>query len=149
VNTTTGIATPIGSDGFFSAGDLAFKDGSFYMSATNNDLIRVILSGNTVTGGTDVGPFGFSNVFGLATADNDVLYGVAGTQIFSVDVATGHGTFVSDYGGKSILGAANGSAFITEAQSVPEPTALIMGGTASLIGLGYYWLRRRRRKLAV
>ena len=29
------------------------------------------------------------------------------------------------------------------ATAVPEPSTLVMGGTAALIGLGYWWRRRR------
>jgi hypothetical protein len=34
----------------------------------------------------------------------------------------------------------------TPITAVPEPDTLVMGGTAALLGLGYWW---RRRKCAV
>jgi len=137
VNTTTGAATSLGSDGFSSAGDLAFNGGNLFLSSSGGDLIRIDLG--SLAASADVGPLGFSNVFGLATANNGVLYGVAGTQIFSVNTSTGHGTAVVNYLGGP-LGAANGTAFFTEAGAAPEP------GTIALLGLGLAGLAASRRR---
>jgi len=112
INLATGIAGAVGNTGFRSAGDLAFNAGELYMSSTDDRLIRIDLA-NAATG-TAVGRFGFSSVFGLATGDNGVLYGISGTRVFSVDINNGSGTLVADYGGLG-LGPANGSSFITEA----------------------------------
>jgi hypothetical protein len=135
IDTVTGDATSIGDVGFRSAGDLAFNQGQLYLSSTTNRLINIQLS-QTVSG-TDVGPFGFSNVFGMATGDDSVMYGVAGTRVFSVDRATGVGTQTVDYAGHG-LGSANGTSFVVEA--VPEPSACgILAAGAAL------WASRRRR----
>ena len=136
LNTTTGASTNIGSTGFSSGGDLAFNGGDLYL-ATTNSLVRVGLS---PVSGTFVGSFGFSNVFGLATGDDGVLYGVSGTAVFSINTATGLGTFESNYGGHG-LGAAFGSAFFREAGAgVPEPTSVgLMGLGLASLGL---WRRR-------
>jgi hypothetical protein len=144
VNTATGASTALGTTGFNSAGDLAFNNGALYMSSSTDQLIRINLSG-TVSG-TVVGPFGFSNVFGLATAANGVLYGVAGTQIFSTNTATGAGTAVLNYSGHG-LAAANGTTFFTEAGAqVPEPgVGAILAGVA-VTGAGWALRRRRTRK---
>ncbi|WP_337176824.1 hypothetical protein [Paludisphaera sp.] len=124
VDVSTGAATSIGDvGGFASAGDLAFHNGQLYLASTTNQLINVALG--PPVGGTAVGPFGVSEVFGLANASNNVLYAVAGTSVYSVDVATGAATFVVDYGGQG-LGQAFGQAFITEAGAVPEPGAYLM-----------------------
>ena len=86
------------------------RGGYLYLADTNNKLLKIDL--NNLSNSVEVGPFGFSNVFGLATADNNVMYGLSGTQVFSVDTATGVGTLVSTYG--LPLTGANGSAFFTE-----------------------------------
>jgi PEP-CTERM motif len=139
INTSTGAATSIGHvGGFFSGGDLAFHDGTLYLASTSNQLIKVGLS---PVSGTAIGSFGVPNVFGLANGDNDVLYAVAGTSVYSVNTSTGAATFVVDYGGHG-LGTANGEAFFLEA-AVPEPASLsLLLSGATLTGL---WLWRRRR----
>lgn len=114
INLYTGVANTLTSIGVNSAGDLAFNNGYLYLSSTTNELIEIDPYTYDVT---DVGPFGFADVYGLATGDDGVLYGVSGTQIFSVDTATGMGTFLSDYGGQGLL-SANGTSFITEAKPV-------------------------------
>jgi hypothetical protein len=134
VNPSTGAATSLGNMGFSSAGDLAFKGGNLFLADTNDKLIKIDLT--NLANSAEVGPFGFSNVFGLATPDNNVMYGIAGTQVFSVNTATGAGTLVTDYGGGSLVGA-NGSAFFTESGAeVPIPgTQLLLGsGLISLVG---------------
>lgn len=144
VDTTTGAATLIGNTGFASAGDLAFNGGALYLSSTSDELIRIALS-PTVSGAA-VGPFGFSNVFGLATGSDGVLYGVSGTEIFSVNTATGAGTFVRDYAGLG-MGGAFGTSFFAEAQppsEVPEPASIAI---FAIGGLGLAWGARRRRAI--
>jgi hypothetical protein len=147
LSTTTGSSTLLGNVGFASAGDLAFNGGtnSLFLSATTNQLVAINLGGPI--SGTAVGPFGFSSVFGLATADNGILYGVAGTSIFSVNTATGTGTLVRNYGGSGLT-AANGTSFFTEAGAgtvVPEPSTLTLFGLGAA---GLLALARRRRDTA-
>jgi hypothetical protein len=141
VNTSTGGATSLGNIGFYSAGDLAFKGGDLYLADKNNKLVKIDLT--NLTNSVEVGTFGFSNVYGLATANNNVMYGLSGTQVFSVDIATGAGTLVTNYSGGP-LSTAYGSAFYTESGAVPiPPTAWLMGsGLLGLVGLG--WQRRKK-----
>jgi hypothetical protein len=84
-----------------------------------------------------------TNVFGLATGDNGVLYWVSGTQIFSVNTATGAGTPVRNYAGGG-LGVAFGTSFFAEARptAIPDPATLTALGV--LVGAGGLMARRRR-----
>lgn len=112
IDPTTGSASSLGTAGVFSAGDLAFLGGELYVSSSSHTLVRIDL-GPPVAGAT-VGGFGFFDVYGLATSDAGVLYGVAGTQIFGVDPLTGAGALLSDYSGQG-LDIAYGSSFQGEA----------------------------------
>jgi hypothetical protein len=138
VDVGTGAATNSGNaGGFASGGDLAFHGGNLYLASTSNDLVDVAL-------GTAVGPFGVSSVFGLANGDDNVLYAVAGTKVYSVDVVTGAATYILDYSGKG-LGNANGQAFYAEAGAVvPEPGAYLM----LAIGMAASWPVIRRSRAA-
>jgi hypothetical protein len=133
LNTSTGAGTSLGTIGFNSAGDLAFNQGSLYLSSTTGELIRVT---TPTVSGTSLGSFGFTNVFGMATAENGILYGTTGTQVISINTASGAGTLVSDFGGRG-LGTATGTTFQSEV--VPAPSAI------ALLGLGGLVVGRRRR----
>ena len=98
----------LGDVGANSAGDLAFYGGELYLATLAHSLVRIDL-GPPATGAS-VGPFGFSDVYGLATSDDGILYGVAGTEIFEVDPQTGAGTLLTDYAGQA-LDVAYGSSF--------------------------------------
>jgi uncharacterized repeat protein (TIGR01451 family) len=108
VDIATGVATPFGNMGFSSRGDLAFNNGTLYLAASNNQLVRIDLANGAV--GTAVGPFGFRSVFGLDTDTNRALFGFSHTTVLSVNLSTGVGTPVFDYGGHG-LGRANGASF--------------------------------------
>jgi hypothetical protein len=141
INPATGASTNLGSTGFASGGDLAFNGGDFFLASSASSLVRVDL-GNLANSAA-VGPFGVPSVFGLATGNDGVLYGVAGTQIFSVNTATGAATNPQSYAGQG-LGTAFGQSFRTEAGApdIPEPAtyALVAAGSGLLL------LTRRRRK---
>ena len=126
VNPATGESTALGDVGAASAGDLAFRGGQLYLSTVSHDLQAIDL-GPPATG-AEVGPFGFFDVYGLATSDAGVLYGIGGTEIFSVDPVSGEGTFLSDYGGQG-LAVAYGSSFLGESfQACPlEPVPDCLG----------------------
>jgi len=148
INTSNGQTTSLGSImtinsgmSVYSAGDLAFNGGSLYLSTTANRLVRINL--DKLYESEAMGPLGYSNVFGLATADNGLLYGVSGYNVFSVNTATGADTFVTAYSGDGLSGA-NGTAFITEAgAAVPLPPSFFLLGPG-LAGIA--WARRRFNK---
>lgn len=146
VDVATGHVTLVGNAGVIlhvsgstSGGDLAFHDGTLYLASSSNDLVQVNLS---PVSGTTIGPFGVANVYGLANGDNNVLYGVAGTSIYSVNPLTGAATFVVNWSGQG-LGTANGEAFFLEAASVPEPGGVVLLGTGAVC-LFFYGLTRQR-----
>jgi hypothetical protein len=140
VNTATGAATSIGDIGFSSGGDLAFVGGTLYMASTNETLVRIDL-GDPISG-TEVGPFGKNDVFGIATSDDGTLFGTAGKSLFEVDPETGAISNVVHFSDPK-LKAAYGQAFFSEAGAVvplPAPIALLLSG---IFALGF--LRRTRR----
>ena len=146
INVGTGAATLVGNGGtsYSSSGDLAFVGGNLYLSSVGigDNLMRL----DSATGvGTLVGSIGFSSVFGLATDNNINLYGMSGTQVINVNVSTGAGSLLLDYGGKG-LGAVWGSAFVSEAAppvgAIPEPEIYAMLS----VGLGLIgWVGRRKK----
>lgn len=143
ISSGTGTATVIGNAGtsYNSSGDLAFIAGQLYLSsagAGSDALVRL----DAATGaGTAIGPIGASGVYGLATNDNVTLYGVAGTSIYTINVATGAGALLSEYGGQG-LSNAYGTAFFGEsAPPVPEPS----GWALALAGLGLLGTVRIRK----
>lgn len=135
----TGAGASIGNMGFTSGGDLAFHAGNLYLASGSSHLVNVDPADPTLSAA--VGAFGVSDVFGLATGDDGNLYGVAGTQIFLVNTATGAATNAVNYGGQGLFGA-YGQAFYTEAgaEQAPEPATII------LLGMGAAIAARRRRR---
>lgn len=145
INPSTGTSTNLGNIGFASGGDLAFNDGHLYLASTSNQLVDVNLNSPFDT--TSVGGFGVAGVFGLATGDDDVLYAVANTTIYTVDTATGLLTNPVNFGGSGVS-AAYGQSFFSEAvPSIPEPEtyAMLLAG----LGLIGYMVSRKKEKIRV
>jgi hypothetical protein len=138
IDTTTGVASLIGNSPLLSnSADLAFYQGQMYMSDILDRLIKV--DHIDPASSSLVGNIGFQNVWGIATADDGILYGAGNTTIIRINPLTGEGTFIRDYGGGA-LDQAYGSAFITEA--IPEPSAMAMF-LVGAIALGAKMLRTR------
>ncbi|HZP37551.1 MAG TPA: PEP-CTERM sorting domain-containing protein [Methylomirabilota bacterium] len=148
INPATGAGTSLGNVGATSGGDLAFNGGNLFLATGSSQLLRIDLA--NLANSTIVGSFGVSDVFGLATGDNGVLYAVAGTQVFTVDTTTGAATNPVDWANQG-LGIAFGQSFFAEAGAgpkppptpVPEPATLLLLGT-TLSGMGPAAWRRRR-----
>lgn len=84
-------------------------------------------------------------MFGLATGDDGTLYGVAGTNVYTINTTTGAATNPVSFAGQG-LGQAFGQSFFTEAGAVPEPGALALISIAlACIGVMHVRLRRTRR----
>lgn len=122
IDPSNGASTNLGNIGSTSGGDLAFNQGDLYYANSSGQLVLIDL-GPPATGAV-VGPMGFSDVFGLATGDDGILYGISGTEVFSVDVTTGEGTLVLDYAGQG-LGLSFGSSFFGEALPTCPSTPLV------------------------
>jgi hypothetical protein len=130
VDSNSGAASLVGYTGFDSAGDLAFVNGTLYLTTTSSELLSINLTNGA---GTSVGNMGVANMYGLATPDNSTLFGVAGTNLYTIDPSTGEAAVDLDFAGNG-LGDANGSAFYSEATGaatggtspVPEPPAFSM-----------------------
>jgi hypothetical protein len=118
-----GSATNYALSPYISAGDLAFANGVLYESivdpGTGNDALANINTDSII------GDFSgdLTNLYGLAYS-NGVMYGIGGTEIYSVNLATAGLTPLFNYSASG-LGAANGAAVLGEA-AVPEPSSLLM-----------------------
>ncbi len=124
IDPSSGSTTSLGTTGFSSGGDLAFVGDSFYLADSSSRLVSLNLA--DLSASTAVGSFGVSSVFGIATDEEDTMFGVGGTQIFTVDTATGGALNSINYGGQG-LGTAFGQSFFAEAGAPgpgpgPEPT---------------------------
>ena len=149
INPATGAGTSLGNISAASGGDLAFNGGELFLATTSSQLFHINLA--NLAASAAVGSFGVSNVFGLATGDNGVLYAVAGTNVYTVDTATGAATNPVDFGGHGLF-SANGQSFFTESGApvptpVPEPaTLLLLGSSLTAAGLAA-WRRRRPERV--
>ena len=121
VNTSSGVATALpGGMGTNSAGDLAFNSGQLYLAGTNNQLVRITL-GTTVSG-TNVGPFGVADVYGLTTDSLGRLIAISGRTFYQTNTTTGALTPLFSYSG---FGIALGMAQISTGNFVPILTYLL------------------------
>lgn len=143
INPGTGAATLIGGSAYGFSGDLSFAGGQLYLSHGQGAFPSTLSVLNTSTGvRSQLGSMGVPQVYGLASPDRAVLYGVAGTNVYTVNGTTGASTVALDFSGRG-LSQINGAAFVTEAAPVPVPEpgrAVLM-----LAGLGVVGLLAQRR----
>ena len=116
IDPSSGASLSLGSMGYSSGGDLAFVGDEFYLADSSSSLVSVDL--DDLSASSRVGPFGVSNVYGIATDESATMYGVGGTTIFTVDTASGGAVNEIDYGGQG-LGNARGQSFFDEAGAPP------------------------------
>ena len=105
VDPDTGQATPFDTTDYYALGDMAFVDGTLYLTTATGLLVRVDLAGNAPSLPV-AGPMGML-LYGMDTV-NGVLCGAAGTRIFAIDTTTGDTTVLADFSGQG-LGAAWGA----------------------------------------
>ncbi len=149
ISTSTGLTSgsSYSSGGNVSAGDLAFAGGILYEAVANptngNDEL-VNASTGAVIGYFNVGGSQFfSNFYGLAfDPTTDTMYGVAGTQVYTVGLSTGDLTADGNWSTSS-LGSAQGAAIAP----TPLPAALPLFATG-LGALGLLGWRRKRKNAA-
>ena len=123
MNLQTGAGTEIADMGHSSAGDLVFFEDVLYLASTADQLVLIDLSavGSGQEIGSVVGDIGFREVFGLATASDGIMYGTAGTDVFSVDVANGSGSMPGvNFEGQGMT-ASFGSSFFLESGGANAP----------------------------
>lgn len=152
VNTGSGAATSlIGNTGWYSSGDLDSYGGQLYWTtsegyngAGNDHLVQIDTGLLTVSDKGFVHLAGGAQldlVYGLAS-DSGVLYGVSGTQVYTVSTVDALATPSADYGGNG-LGAAYGAS----ESVIPEPATIAIWGLLSLTfgGFGFHFWRRNTR----
>jgi len=140
INTTTGLASLVGTGGYESAGDLEFVGSTLYLTSrtSTTDSLYTVTPGNGAA--SLVGDIGFSQVFGLAyIPETGTLYGFddVGNDVLSINPSTGAGTKVETY-------SSNFEIYGSATSTVPEPreTAAALG-FALLAGIA---IRNRRKR---
>jgi len=140
VNTTTGVASLVGSGSYNSSGDLEFIGSTLYLTSATSSTDQLYTIDPSTGAGSLVGDTTFAQVFGLAyVVEGNTLYGFndVGNDVLAIDVTTGAATSVANYSGNfEILGAA--------INPVPEPRGTgIALGFAALLGLVFRHFRKR------
>lgn len=111
IDITTGAASFVGDFGgsFYSSGDAVVDKGdTLFMTskhAENTDHLVKLDQQSAL--GSEVGPVGVTNVFGLTSAWG-VLYGLTGRgELLTIDLRTGEGTVIHTFEGTTFFGAAS------------------------------------------
>ena len=151
INDSNAALTVISTAPSTSAGDLAFAGNVLYgigQSGGPNTLetLTGTIGQQVLHVGSAGGPT-LSNVFGLAD-DGTTMYAVAGTEVYSVNLATAVLTPLFDYSlaenGQNLT-SVTGAAFIGEGPAgVPEPATFGLLGVG-LLGLGFFAQRKHRQ----
>jgi hypothetical protein len=155
INPTTGAATAVGSTGLPSLSGIALDNSlasngtTLYYTLDTNGGPGTLYTLNTTTGAaTAVGPLGLSGIVGSVFAGptfaTGQLYSFTESSgaTYSISLTTGQATFVVDNGIDDIFG---GVGIVTAAAtSTPEPSTIVLLGTAAATLGGYSWRRRKQ-----
>jgi hypothetical protein len=108
ISRTSGRATAVGSTApFKSAGDLAYHEGSLFLSSTDKKLVKL----NKTTGAPLSSKLhNITDLFGLVSTGTNKLYGFAGTKVYLMNEDTGGSKALFDFAGKG-MGLTQGAAF--------------------------------------
>lgn len=113
VDLITGAATLVGNAGadFVSSGDCVInKDDTLYMSSKHLADTDTLVQLDGTTGlGTEIGPIGFTRVFGLTAAWGGLFGLTRDGEIIQIDPITGAGRLLHETPGVAWFGAASGA----------------------------------------
>lgn len=132
IDPATAASVSLGSMGFSSGGDLAFVGEQLYMASGSGQLVSVDVADPALS--SALGFFGVPNVFGIATAENE-LYAVGGTSIFKVDLATGAAINPVSFAGQGLIDA-YGQSFYSESGATPEEPIACSPSAVRAVALG-------------
>ncbi|QQE11001.1 hypothetical protein JD969_16075 [Planctomycetota bacterium] len=133
IDETTGSGVKVLDVPLCADGDLSWLDDRMYWSTTDNYLARTHLD----LGYRYMGYMQPSNVWGLATGQDDELYGFAGKCVYRFDTEDGDYEFVMNLNSSELCGIGGATA-----APIPEP-ATAMFGVAGLVGVMV--MRNRKR----
>ncbi len=108
IDSRSGQGRELAEIGFASSGDLAFHNGSLYLSGRGSSGDVLVRIDPQTYQASAVGNIGFYNVYGLDTFSDGLLYGISGTDIIRIFPESGEGRLVISYDGHGLRGA-NGS----------------------------------------
>lgn len=140
IDSNTGAATEVGAGGYAysSSGDLAYANNELYLTSTGGDNLVIV---DQKTGyGSLITNLRVSGLFGLASIDagDDMLYGVSGTDVYTINtMLDGEIGLLFGFGGKG-LGNVYGADFENvPAAPVPLPAGvwLFASGLVALAGM--------------
>ena len=153
-NVGSGVATAVGPTGLPSLTGIEFDNSlasngtTLYYTLDTNGGPGTLYTLNTTTGAaTAVGPLGVNGIVGSAfagpTFGTGQLYGFSTSgATYAINLTTGQATFLNSNGIGDIFG---GVGIVTEAAiSAPEPSTIVLLGTAAATLGGYSWRRRKQ-----